>query len=122
MFTITLVIFLVVDMIWLAGIARKFYRKELGALMRARPKWSAAVLFYLVYAAGIVFFVIQPSIGGSGTYAFLRGAGFGFVAYCTYDLTGLAVIENWPVRIAIMDILWGSLATGLTAFLVVQLL
>lgn len=122
MFTITLVIFLLVDMIWLAGIARKFYRKELGALMRTRPKWSAAILFYLVYAAGLVFFVIQPSIGAKGTHAFLRGAGFGFVAYCTYDLTSLAVIENWPVRIAILDVLWGSFATGTTAFLVVQLL
>lgn len=123
MFTITLVVFLVVDMVWLAGIAKKFYRKELGALMRARPNGLAAALFYLIYTAGLVYFVIQPTaLDGTALRAFLRGAGFGFVAYCTYDLTNLAVIENWPLKITVIDILWGSVATGITAFLVVQIL
>jgi len=120
MFTITLVIFLFIEMIWQTGIARKFYKKELGALMRAQVNGYAAGLFYLIYTAGIVIFVIRPNLEAGGAIAFLRGGGFGFVAYSTYNLISLAIIENWPIKMTIVDIVWGSLATGLTAFIVVQ--
>lgn len=123
MFSITLIVFLVLNLIWLVGIARKLYKKEMKGLMRARMNWLAAGLFYLVYAAGLVYFVIMPMAeSGDGLMAFLRGAGFGFVAYCTYDLTNLAVVEDWSVRLTIVDILWGSVATGLTTLFVVLIL
>lgn len=120
MFTITLVIFLFIEMIWQTGIARRFYRKELGALLREQLNMYAAGLFYLIYTAGIVIYVIRPSLEASGAVAFLRGGGFGFVAYSTYNLISLALIDNWPIKMTIVDIAWGSFATGLTAFVVVQ--
>jgi uncharacterized membrane protein len=123
MFSITLIIFLVLDSIWLFGIARNVYQREMEKLIRARKNWIPAGLFYLVYAAGLVYFVILPMAGsGDGLMAFLRGAGFGLVATSTYDLTNLAVLENWSVRLTVIDILWRSFATGLTALLVVLIL
>jgi uncharacterized membrane protein len=123
MFSITLIIFFVLDCIWLFGIARKVYQREMKKLMRARMNWISAALFYPVYAAGLVYFVILPMAGsGEALLAFVRGAGFGFVATCTYALSNLAVLENWSVRMTVIDILWRSFATGLTVLIVVQIL
>ncbi len=123
MFSITLIIFVCIDLIWLGGITRKLYKREMKELMRAQTNWFAAALFYPVYAAGLVYFVIMPMAGsGDGLMAFLRGAGFGFVATGTYALTNLAVLENWSIRLSIIDILWRSFATGLTALVVVRIL
>lgn len=101
---------LIIDGLWLGIVAKSFYTSQLKGLMADQVAWWAAVLFYLLYAAGIVFFVLQPAetLGR----AFLYGAFLGLVAYGTYDLTNQAVIKNWPVIITVTDIVWGAVLTG----------
>jgi hypothetical protein len=45
----------------------------------------------------------------------LMGALFGFFAYATYDLSNLATPRNWPVRLTLIDLVWGSLLTAAVA-------
>ena len=52
--------------------------------------------------------------GGPGT-ARLQGALFGFFCYVTYDLTNLATLRDWPLRLTLLDLAWGTLLTALTA-------
>ena len=103
----------VVDMIWLLGIAKTLYQDQMGDLMTSDPKLAAGAAFYLLYALGVCIFVIVPALNKqSGFDAVLYGALFGFFCYMTYDLTNLAVIRNFPTQLAFIDIAWGSFVTA----------
>ncbi len=104
---------IVVDMIWLLGIAKTLYRNEMGDLMASEPKLLAGLAFYLLYSIGVCIFVIVPAISKQSLFdAVLYGALFGFFCYMTYDLTNLAVIRNFPTQLAFIDIAWGSFVTA----------
>lgn len=110
LYVISLFIFLIVDMIWLGVIAKGLYRKHLGDLLRPKPNWIAASVFYLLFVAGILVFVVLPAISRqSFSHALLFGCLFGLITYATYDLTNLATIKNWPIIITAVDLVWGSL-------------
>jgi uncharacterized membrane protein len=106
-------IFFGIDMLWITLVANKFYRKELGQFLAPTPIWSAAILFYLFYLLGVVFFVILPAVKtGDWTKALLWGAFFGAVAYATYDLTNYSTITNWSLSATIVDLMWGTFVTS----------
>jgi uncharacterized membrane protein len=108
----------VIDLIWLLGIAKNLYRDEMGSLMASEPKLLAGLGFYLLYALGASIFVIIPAISKqSWLYAVQYGALFGLFCYMTYDLTNLAVIRDFPVRLAFIDIVWGSAVTAASAII-----
>ena len=105
---------LTVDLVWLLGIAKNLYRDEMGDLMASEPKLFAALAFYLIYALGVCIFVIIPAMSKQSCGdALIYGALFGLFCYMTYDLTNLAVIRNFPTKLAFIDIAWGSFVTAL---------
>jgi uncharacterized membrane protein len=107
---------IVIDLIWLLGIAKNLYRNDMGSLMASEPKLLAGLGFYLLYALGTSIFVIIPAVSKqSWIYAVQYGALFGFFCYMTYDLTNLAVIRDFPVRLALVDIAWGAAVTAVSA-------
>ncbi len=109
LYAIALPIFVIIDMIWLGFLAKGLYQREIGYLMKDNVNWTAAIIFYLLFIIGLVFFVITPSIEkNSLIYAILVGAFFGFITYATYDLTNLAITKDWPLFITIVDLMWGS--------------
>jgi uncharacterized membrane protein len=109
LYAIALPIFFAIDMIWLGVVAKNFYRAQIGTLMKSDVNWIAAVIFYLIFIAGLIIFVINPAIEkDSWTHALLFGALFGFVCYATYDLTNLAVAKDWPLLVTIVDLIWGA--------------
>ena len=100
-YAVTLVIFFAIDLVWLGVVAKNFYRQHIGHLLSANVNWAAAVLFYLVYIAGIVVFAVRPAIdAGSAARAVTLGALLGFLAYATYDLTNQATMRDWPTPMA----------------------
>ena len=116
LYLVTLPVFLLIDLVWLGVVARDFYRSQIGSLMADPIVWWAAILFYLLLIAGIVFFAVMPAIdAGSWTKALLLGAAFGFFTYMTYDLTNLATLRGWPVLLAVVDIAWGTVLCGTVA-------
>ena len=120
-YAITLLIFFAIDLVWLGVVAKSFYRQHIGHLMSPDVNWGAAVLFYAVYIAGIVFFAIKPAIeAGSASRALAYGAFFGFIAYATYDLTNQATMKDWPVLVTVVDLAWGTVLTATVAFLSYQ--
>jgi uncharacterized membrane protein len=109
------VVMVMLDAIWLGGVARPLYQRGIGHLMADRPNFVAAVLFYLLYAAGLMAFVVLPRGGGDWQAAAAWGALFGFMGYMTYDLTNLATLRAWPIGLSLIDTAWGCVATGLAA-------
>lgn len=108
LYLFTLLVFLVVDLVWLGVVARGIYREQLRDLLSPQVNWTAALLFYLLYIGGLLFFAVRPALeAGSLGQAFLLGAVFGLITYATYDLTNLATLRGWPVLITVVDIAWG---------------
>jgi uncharacterized membrane protein len=108
LFLIALPVFFAIDMVWLAVVAKNFYQKQIGFLMKPDINWVAAIIFYLLFITGLIIFVITPAmVKQSWVHALLYGALFGLVTYATYDLTNLATIKDWPMVITLIDLTWG---------------
>lgn len=100
------VVFAVLDAVWLGVVARGFFQSQLGDLMRAKILFGPAVAFYLLFIAGLVVFAVLP--GATLLNAALLGGFFGLVAYATYDLTNLSTLKGWPVKMVVVDMVWGT--------------
>ncbi len=112
----TIPVFFAVDLLWLGVVARGIYQKNLAHLLSPNVNWPAAFVFYFIYIAGIIFFAVRPALADSSLpRAALLGALFGFFTYATYDLTNLATLKDWPVKIVLVDIAWGTLLCMLVA-------
>ena len=116
MFLVTFLVFFVIDIVWLSVIARSFYKNQLGHLMAERVNWLAALIFYALFIVGLLVFVIYPAVDANAVgQAFLFGGLFGMIAYATYDLTNLATLKDWPVRVTVVDLIWGTALGALTS-------
>jgi uncharacterized membrane protein len=116
LYFIALPVFLGIDMVWLTLIAKNFYAKQLGYLMAKNPNLIAALVFYLIFIAALIFFVITPALDKRmWTHALFAGAFFGLVTYATYDLTNLATVKDWPIVITLIDLLWGTTVSALVS-------
>lgn len=106
----------ILDLFWLGILAKDFYQKYLGFLMRPTPNWTPAIIFYLLYALAIIYFILLPNISkGSLTAVLISGAILGLVVYGTYELTNMAIIKDWPIKIVIVDIIWGIFMTSVVS-------
>ena len=109
LYAIALPVFFAIDMVWLGLVAKGFYAKQIGSLLKPDVNWTAAIIFYLLFIVGLVVFVITPAVEKhSWVHALLFGALFGLVCYATYDLTNLAVAKDWPLLVTIVDLVWGA--------------
>ena len=122
LFLISLVLFVVLDYIWLGHLGKGLYKKEIGKLMKKTPNWYAVGAFYLLYVIGLVIFAVFPSYSFSSIeLAFLSGALYGFFTYMTYELTNLSVIKGWSFKIALIDIAYGTVLGAIVSGLAVWL-
>ncbi len=118
LYVLTVPVFFVIDIVWLGVIAKGIYRRNLGFILSPEVNWVAAITFYLIYIAGIIFFAVRPALASNTLLdAAMLGGLFGFFTYATYDLTNMATIKGWPLKIVVIDILWGSCLCLLVAIL-----
>jgi uncharacterized membrane protein len=114
----TLPVFLAIDFFWLGFLMSKFYKTELGTLSRGasgsyQTVWWAAAIVYICIPLGIILFVL-PRVSVSSIFpsAPLWGAVYGFILYAVYDMTNYALVDKWPLRMAMVDICWGIFICG----------
>lgn len=108
-FIIAFIIFFIIDILWLGLFAKNMYQSQIGFILAKKPNWYAAIVFYILYIVFLMIFAIMPALQTSSLNdAMLYGALYGFITYATYDLTNLATLEKWPLKVTIMDIIWGT--------------
>lgn len=116
LYLLTIPLFFAIDLLWLGVVAKNFYQNNLAHLLSPLVNWPAAFLFYFIYIAGILLFAVRPAlVDQSVLKAVLWGALFGFFTYATYDLTNLATLKDWPVKVVVVDIAWGTTLCALVA-------
>jgi len=113
----SLMVFLLLDMVWLGVVARDFYHSRLSCVIELAVNWPFAILFYVLHVTGVIVFVTMPAVQGGVAVGglLLRGALYGLFTYATYDLTNLATVRGWPVGLAFVDIAWGMLLNAAVA-------
>jgi uncharacterized membrane protein len=112
----TLIVFLAIDFVWLSSMANTLYRPVLKEILLPDFRLAPAIVFYLLFALGLVIFGVSAGIrSGNWTDALLFGALFGFFAYATYDLTNQATLKNWETRLSVIDMAWGTVVSGAAA-------
>ena len=117
-YLVSFFVFFAIDLFWLGVIAKNLYREQIGFLMTDQIRWGAALLFYCLYLIGLVFFAILPAVKQNNwNVALFNGALFGLICYATYDLTNLATLKGWPVKIVVYDLLWGTFISAATSLI-----
>jgi uncharacterized membrane protein len=112
----TLTVMVGLDSLWLGVIAKPIYQQGIGHLMADRPNVPVAVLFYALFALGLVVFAVLPAGPAPGWGKTLGMAAlFGFLAYATYDLTNLATLQQWPIGLSLIDMAWGTCVSSAAA-------
>ncbi len=126
LYVIAFIVFFVIDLIWLGIVAKNLYQKQIGHLLKTDVNWIAAMVFYALFVAALVIFVLMPAVDkGTLSYAIFYGALFGFITYATYDLTNLATLKDWPLSITLIDLAWGTflgLSTSTVSYLIYNLI
>ena len=108
LYLLTIPVFFLIDLVWLGVVARGFYKKHLDYILSPKVNWTAAIVFYLIFIAGILLFAVLPGLEKNSLFrAAVLGGLFGFFTYATYDLTNLATLKDWPMVVVVVDILWG---------------
>jgi uncharacterized membrane protein len=120
-YAIAIVAFCVLDFAWIGFVAKDFYHGRMGHLLRADVQWGAAIAFYLIYVAAVVVLCVQPAVERqSAIRAVGLGALFGLAAYAAFDLTSLALLKDFPTKVAFVDLAWGTCLTGAVSYAAYQ--
>lgn len=113
MYAIGVTCFFALDLVWLGVVAKGFYQRQLGHLLRPDVQWVPALIFYLLFVAALVVFVAAPAAERqSVTRALGYGAFFGLAAYAAFDLTCLALFKEFPLAVVVVDLAWGALLSA----------
>jgi uncharacterized membrane protein len=113
LYGLTAAVFFAIDLVWIGVVAQGFYQRHLGHLLAEDVRWKAAILFYLLYIAGILVFAVMPALDqGSLVRAVLLGGFLGLFAYATFDLTCLALFRDFPTVVVVVDMVWGAVLTA----------
>lgn len=112
-----------IDFLWLGLVANNLYSNELGSLVGAAggnmaSRWPAAAIVYILLPLGLVLFILPRLGSGPRAWSLLWGAMFGLVVYGVYDLTNLALLPQWTLKVTIIDILWGMFLYAIVSYII----
>jgi uncharacterized membrane protein len=111
----TLIVLIPIDFLFLGLVAKGFFTAQVGDMLgEIRP--APAILFYLLYVAGILIFVSGPAAATWQT-TLLYGALFGLFCYATFELTSLSLLKHWTWPVVVVDVSWGVFMTAISSTL-----
>jgi len=111
----TLMVIVPIDFVFLGTIARGLFTAEVGDMLgEVRP--APAILFYLLYVAGILVFV-SGHAAATWPSTLSYGALFGLFCYATFELTALSLLKHWTWTVVVVDVSWGAVVTAASSTL-----
>ncbi len=115
-FMVTLGFFAVIDTTWLGLMGDRLYRPFIGSMLADNFRLVPAIAFYCLFAAGLTIFAVLPGIADvNWKKALLWGGLFGLFTYGTYDLTNLATLKTWSLKLSLIDMTWGVIVSASTS-------
>ncbi|HQO39102.1 MAG TPA: DUF2177 family protein [Spirochaetota bacterium] len=111
---VSVIIFIFLDMLWLAIIASPFYLKHFGYLARVENDKIVFNLYAGIFAQAIISLGLSAVITlalntqNSLLTAIITGAFAGFVIYGTYDFTNMSFVKGYSLLMSLVDVAWGT--------------
>lgn len=110
-YVVAILVLLLLDFAWIGLFMGNKYKKMIDTIQSntLSVNYLYAMLSYCLMVLGLVYFVL-PKISKENClsdclkYAVL----FGVILYGVYDFTAAAVIKDWNIGLAIIDIMWGG--------------
>lgn len=115
----TLFYFLIIDTIGIQSFVVKLYNKNLPANLKINLDITSAIIFYLIFVFGLVYFVISPLKNMALNNIIVPSMVYGLVTYSTYALTVKAVFNVFNWEIVISDIIWGTVLCLIVSLLTI---
>ncbi len=109
----TLIVIIPIDFLFLGTVAKDFFTSQVGDML-GHVRLAPAILFYLLYVAGILIFVSGPA-AATWQSTLLYGALFGLFCYATFELTSLSLLRHWTWPVVVVDVCWGAFVTAAAA-------
>tara|TARA_Y100001960_G_C13927340_1_gene472776 strand:- start:71 stop:481 length:411 start_codon:yes stop_codon:yes gene_type:complete len=117
LYAITAIVFLALDIVVLKKVMYPLFSSNIGPMLLEDPRMGPAAIFYLFYVGGVIWFASIPAINaGQPSQAFFTGFILGLLAYGTYEFTNFATLRGWSVQMVVVDVLWGGVLTGTSAW------
>ena len=115
---VAFITFMVLDGIWIGFAATSLYQNSLKFFLdisngQLTVNWPSAVVVYILLIVGILVFPAEKA-GKDYKLSIFWGFIFGLSVYGTYGFTNHALLHNWPLKITIIDTLWGGTLCALT--------
>jgi uncharacterized membrane protein len=111
----TLVVFIPLDFLFLGTIAKGFFAAQVGDML-GEVRLPPAILFYLLYLAGMVIFA-NGAPDATWPSALQNGALLGLFCYATFELTAMSLLKHWSWGVVALDMSWGIFVTAVSAAL-----
>lgn len=113
----TFVVFLAADFVGLSYFIKPLFTRSIGHLMLEDFRVVPAFLFYAFLIFVVMWFVSWPALveGRSLIWVFGSAALLGAAAYGTYEFTNYALLRDWTVQMVVVDLIWGTTLTGVSA-------
>ena len=118
LYLVTAVIFLGIDVVMLNKVMKPLFERHLGDMLQMPVRIAPAAVFYLFYVAGLIWLVSWPALkNGAPVQALIAGGVIGAMAYGTYEFTNYATLKLWSPQMVAVDVIWGTVLTGVSAWL-----
>ncbi len=115
-YVVSLILFLLIDAIWIKSVMRPIFERNVGAIMLDQPRMGAPLSFFMLYLGGLFFFAVAPAVEAqSWQTAALHGGLLGVIAYGTYETTNLSTLKGWTMQMLVIDTAWGAALSALIA-------
>lgn len=118
---IAIILLLILDGIWLSMYMGEKYKLHVETIQGSKMQvkmWSAG-LAYILMIIGLLVFVLPKTYNKRTLLrdSIMYGGLFGIVVYGIYDFTAGAVLKDWDMKLAIVDILWGGFVYAMSVYL-----
>lgn len=117
LYAITVAVFLGLDTLGINYLVRPVFERHVGHLLASPLRLGPAAVFYMVYVVGLLWFVSAPALKDNAPLqALVGGMVLGFLCYGTYEMTNYATLRDWSLQQVAVDLTWGTLLTGVSAW------
>jgi uncharacterized membrane protein len=85
-------------------------------MLAPRVNFPAAAAFYVIFTVAIVYLAVAPGVQAQSVLtSAIAGAVLGLAAYAAYDLTNMATLRTWSLKVTVIDMAWGTCLTAIAS-------
>ena len=119
-FIVIMILYLIIDLPVIGYLNSKMYLDNFEQITGTKTNFKKipAMIAYLILSLSVYYFIIKKKSNNVS----VDSAMLGFVIYGIYNATNLATLNNYSIKVSIVDTLWGSFLTCLISNLAATIL